>query len=54
MTRRNIVEGEPGIFPQPIADALRWLAGPFRRRADRREAEQQAPPDEPAPPSPEA
>jgi len=29
--RHNIVEGEPGIFPDPIARFLRWVSGPLRR-----------------------
>ena len=67
MTRHNIVEGEPGIFPQPIAAALRWLARPLRNRAEKQErargvggggagaeALPEPPPAEgPAPPSPE-
>jgi hypothetical protein len=36
--RRHIVEGEPGIFPDPIARALRALA----RLLDRRRAENPA------------
>lgn len=31
--RFGIVEGEPGIFPEPIARLLRRLARPFRTRA---------------------
>ena len=30
--RFGIVEGEPGIFPDPITRLLRWLARPFRDR----------------------
>jgi hypothetical protein len=30
--RHNIVEGEPGIFPDPIARFFRWVFGPLRRR----------------------
>jgi hypothetical protein len=40
--RHNIVEGEPGIFPDPIARFLRWVFGPLSRRARGRT---QAPPD---------
>ena len=29
--RHNIVEGEPGIFPDPIARFLRWVFGPIAR-----------------------
>ena len=35
-----IVEGEPGIFPDPIARIMRGIGGLFRKR------------DEPAPPPP--
>lgn len=31
--RFGIVEGEPGIFPEPVARVLRRLARPFRARA---------------------
>ncbi|HEX2062915.1 MAG TPA: hypothetical protein VHE80_00680 [Acidimicrobiales bacterium] len=31
--RRNIVEGEPGIFPDPIARLMRSLGRWVRRRA---------------------
>jgi hypothetical protein len=30
--RNNIVEGEPGIFPDPIARILVWLGRLVRRR----------------------
>ena len=30
--RFGIVEGEPGIFPDPVARLLRQLARPFRAR----------------------
>jgi len=29
--RRNIVEGEPGIFPDPIARFIRWIGRGIRR-----------------------
>ena len=32
--RHNIVEGEPGIFPDPIARFYRWIVGLFGRAAD--------------------
>ncbi len=31
--RFAIVEGEPGIFPDPVSRLLRLLARPFRNRA---------------------
>ena len=31
--RFGIVEGEPGMFPDPVARLLRRLARPFRPRA---------------------
>ncbi len=37
--RFGIVEGEPGIFPDPIARLLRLLGRPFRR--DRRKGDVQ-------------
>jgi hypothetical protein len=49
----GIVEGEPGIFPAPIASFMRKIGSLFDRRRDR-EAEP-APPAEPADPTaPEA
>jgi len=30
--RHNIVEGEPGIFPDPIARFFRWIFSPLGRR----------------------
>lgn len=33
--RFGIVEGEPGIFPDPVARLLRLLARPFRNRASK-------------------
>jgi hypothetical protein len=41
--RRGIVEGEPGIFPDPIARLFVAIARFLRRRAG---AEEKAPPDE--------
>jgi hypothetical protein len=40
--RRHIVEGEPGIFPSPVARVLQGIGGLFRRR----------PPVEPEPAAP--
>ena len=37
MVRRNIVEGEPGIFPDPIARLLAAIARLLRRRRGRDE-----------------
>jgi len=34
--RNNIVEGEPGIFPDPIARLLVWIGRMARRLTDRR------------------
>ena len=48
-THHAIVEGEPGIFPAPVAQVLRALGRLVTRR--RRESEAPAPP--PAPPPPE-
>ena len=31
----GIVEGEPGIFPDPVSRLLRLLARPFRNRASK-------------------
>ncbi len=32
--RRHIVEGEPGIFPSPVARVLQGIGGLFRRKDD--------------------
>ena len=32
--RRHIVEGEPGIFPWPVARVLQGIGGLFRRKGD--------------------
>jgi len=29
--RRNIVEGEPGIFPYPVGRFIRWIGRGIRR-----------------------
>ncbi|HKE73340.1 MAG TPA: hypothetical protein VKB57_06980 [Acidimicrobiales bacterium] len=51
----NIVEGEPGIFPDPVARVLRGIAGIFRRPQRRRAETDEAPKDPPAEePGPEA
>jgi hypothetical protein len=34
--RNNIVEGEPGIFPDPIARLLVWIGRLFRRGKGKR------------------
>ena len=44
----NIVEGEPGIFPDPVARVLRGIGGIFRRPGRRRAAEDEDAPDPPA------
>jgi hypothetical protein len=51
--RRNIVEGEPGIFPAPIASVLRAFGRLFRR--DKRAQEEPQQDDEAeAPPRPDS
>jgi hypothetical protein len=35
----NIVEGEPGIFPDPVARVLRGIVNVFRRRDRSRPAD---------------
>lgn len=40
---RTIVEGEPGIFPEPVARAMRKIGGLF----DRGRSTAPEPPDEP-------
>jgi hypothetical protein len=49
---RTIVEGEPGIFPDPVARIMRGIGGLFRRRPERdpdpppaAEAEDDPPPE---------
>jgi hypothetical protein len=46
--RRHIVEGEPGIFPSPVARVLQGIGGLFRRRPPA-QAEAEAEPVAPAP-----
>ena len=43
---RTIVEGEPGIFPEPVARIMRSIGGLFGRKA----SSDPAAPDAPAPP----
>jgi hypothetical protein len=43
--RYGIVEGEPGIFPDPVARVLRAIGGIFRR-GEERDAARQAAADE--------
>ena len=46
---RTIVEGEPGIFPDPVARIMRSIGGLFRRgpsAADAPAPEAPAPPDD--------
>jgi hypothetical protein len=47
----NIVEGEPGIFPDPVARVLRAIGGLFggRRRAARDQPPADQPPADPPP-----
>ncbi len=55
--RHNIVEGEPGIFPDPVARILRIPSRWFARRRSRERPDQpaEAAPDAPAAPeSPES
>lgn len=46
-----IVEGEPGIFPDPVARILRKVAGLFqrRRKGEAPAGDQDQPPEGPAP-----
>ena len=50
---RTIIEGEPGIFPDPVARALRTIGGWFGHRSPAAEPEPAGgtPPAEPAGPS---
>ena len=45
---RTIVEGEPGIFPDPVARIMRSIGGLFGRKAtsDAAAPEAPAPPDD--------
>ena len=43
---RTIVEGEPGIFPDPVARIMRSIGGLFGRKA----SSDAAAPEAPAPP----
>ena len=47
--RNGIVEGEPGIFPDPIARFFRWLG----RLGRRRDESPPAPPTQQEPSEPE-
>jgi hypothetical protein len=47
---RHIVEGEPGIFPEPVARIMRGIGGLFQRKP-KAEADQPAP-ETPAPADP--
>jgi hypothetical protein len=44
--RHNIVEGEPGIFPDPIARFFRWIFGLFGRSRHKETPEGEGPDDE--------
>ena len=46
---RTIVEGEPGIFPDPVARIMRGIGGLFRRKPSPDVAAPEAP-TAPAPP----
>ena len=56
--RRHIVEGEPGIFPSPVARVLQGIGGLFRRKDDDVDPEpapaDAAPADDDPPPEPRA
>jgi len=47
VVRHNIVEGEPGIFPDPVARILRFPGRWLDRRAARRQADQAGQADQP-------
>lgn len=51
--RNNIVEGEPGMFPDPIARLFVWISRRVGHRGDRRPGAQ-APPSAQAPPGGQA
>ena len=45
---RHVVEGEPGIFPEPVARIMRGIGGLFRRKPEPgREAEPAEAPADP-------
>jgi hypothetical protein len=50
-----VVEGEPGIFPDPVARLLRGIGGLFRRGEDRADEARAEPPraESDEPPSPD-
>ena len=47
---RTIVEGEPGIFPEPVARIMRSIGGLFRRTPSSDAATPEAPTTAPPPP----
>jgi hypothetical protein len=49
---RTIVEGEPGVFPEPVARLMRGIGGIFRRKPKDTGpmTEDAAPPASPVPP----
>ncbi|MGI9080035.1 MAG: hypothetical protein ACR2GF_04330 [Acidimicrobiales bacterium] len=58
--RHGIVEGEPGIYPDPFARVMRAIGRLFSHRARRAPDDQESPPppgsppDDPAPEQPSA
>lgn len=50
---RTIVEGEPGIFPDPVARIMRGIGGLFRRKPSADDPTPEPTPDASADPSPE-
>jgi hypothetical protein len=51
--QHNVVEGEPGIFPQPVAQILRAIGGLFNRKRRREPNEPTAQAEQPPEPSPD-
>jgi hypothetical protein len=50
---RTIVEGEPGVFPDPVARIMRGIGGLFRRKPQPADAAPtEPPPSDAAPPEP--
>lgn len=48
---RHVVEGEPGIFPAPVARIMRGIGGLFRRKPEPERESEPAEPAEPAGPA---
>lgn len=44
--RHGVVEGEPGVFPAPVAKIMRTIGGIFSRKKPTPDATSSSPPDD--------